>query len=75
MVNDELAQRLAEALGKLRPEERLVLQFRYVDGLEIKEIAKLLGYKRHQIVYRIILGKNKLLKYFKIRGLALDDFV
>lgn len=75
IANDELAQRLSDALGKLKPDERLILQFRYVDGLEIKEIAKLLGYKRHQIVYKIILGKNKLLKYFKRCGLALDDFV
>jgi RNA polymerase sigma factor (sigma-70 family) len=48
----ELHRRLAEALGELTAEDRLVLKLRFEDGLTAREIATLLGWPTQFHVYR-----------------------
>jgi RNA polymerase sigma factor (sigma-70 family) len=48
----ELHRRLAEALGELTADDRLLLKLRFEDGLTAREIATLLGWPTQFHVYR-----------------------
>ncbi|HEX9972492.1 MAG TPA: sigma factor-like helix-turn-helix DNA-binding protein, partial [bacterium] len=75
VIDDEQNNLLKNALAQLDINDQLVLQYRYVDGMEISAIARLLKCPRHRINYRIKRGTKKLEKYFKKCGLTIHDFI
>jgi len=75
VIDDEQSILLKNALAQLDFNDQLVLQYRYIDGMEISAIARLLKFPRHRINYRLKRGTKKLQKYFKKCGLKIDDFI
>jgi len=75
LIADEQNTLIRNALAELDAEDQLILQFRYVDEMEIAAIAKFLRYPRYRIHYRLKRGTRKLEKYFKKCGLTIDDFI
>ncbi len=49
LIQKESNEQLSEALACLSPGERLVVQFRYEEGMAIKEIAEMLRKNEHEV--------------------------
>lgn len=75
VMDEEQDVLLKNALAQLDFNDQLVLKYRYVDGMEISAIAKLLKFPRHRINNRIKRAVKKLKKYFKKCGFTIDDFI
>ena len=52
LLNQELSQALESALAQLEPEDRLLLQLRYYDGLPVRKVALVMRYPTVFHVYR-----------------------
>jgi RNA polymerase sigma-70 factor, ECF subfamily len=65
----EAAELLAWALERLSPENRMVLQLIYLDGLSTKEAADILGWSKVNVKVRAFRSRNKLRK---ILGKVID---
>ena len=61
--NDQ-ALDIRESLAALAENDRLVLTLHYMDGLKIKEIAKVLGVKEGAVKSRLMRGRNRLQKIY-----------
>lgn len=64
LLEREDQQRLSEALGKLEPDERLLIRLRFEENLSLAEIAKLTGADDAQRAhYRLTMVLSKLRKF------------
>lgn len=61
---DDQALDVRESLAALAENDRLVLTLHYLDGLKVKEIAKVLGVKEGAVKSRLMRGRNRLQKIY-----------
>ena len=61
---DDQALDVRESLAALAENDRLVLTLHYLDGLKVKEIAKVLGVKAGAVKSRLMRGRNRLQKIY-----------
>lgn len=54
---------LESALGKLKPDQRLLIHMKYTDGMSIKEICELTGLKESNAKMKLKRIRDKLLEY------------
>ena len=64
-VQKEATELLDWAMGKLAPEDRMVLELVYLEGLSGKEAADLLGWSVANVKVRTFRSRNKLKKLLK----------
>lgn len=62
---EEKLTRLAEAVDKLQPDDRLILTFFYRDNLSLAEIAKVMGAKTGTIATRMSRIRKRLYNYMQ----------
>lgn len=55
---------IRESLAAMAENDRLVLTLHYMDGLKVKEIAKLLGVKEGTVKSRLMRSRNRLQKIY-----------
>ena len=72
-IAEERRAIMTAALARLPAEDRLIIQYRYLEELKIGEIARLLDLKRYRIAYRIARTRRILQNYFRKRGIAYQD--
>jgi RNA polymerase sigma-70 factor (ECF subfamily) len=56
------------ALARLTPEDRMVLELVYMEGLSVRETADLLGWSTANVKIRSFRSRNKLRKLLKNAG-------
>lgn len=62
--DDMKVEMLKEALGKISPDEKMILLMRYQDQIPIKEIEELLGIGESAVKMRIKRAKDKLVEAY-----------
>ena len=67
-VDDELCERLHEAIGKLKPEAAQMLVLRYTHNLSDAEIAKMLGVSRGTVAVKLFRLRARLKKLIASMG-------
>lgn len=75
VLDNEQITLLKNAMAQLDAENQLILQYYYLDNMEISAIARFLKLPRYMVTYRINKGIRKIEKYFKKHGLSFDDFL
>lgn len=75
LIDNEQNILIRNALAELDAKDQLILQYRYVDEMEISAIAQLLNCPMYRINYRLKRGTRKLEKYFKECGLTINDLI
>ncbi|MEM1217253.1 MAG: RNA polymerase sigma factor, partial [Bacteroidota bacterium] len=60
LVKELQLEQLEKALEELRPEERLVLNMYYQDGLSVRQISQVLGIGESGVKMRLLRSRNKL---------------
>ncbi|MEN6617258.1 MAG: RNA polymerase sigma factor, partial [Syntrophorhabdus sp.] len=64
----EAREILSWALARLTPEDRMVLELIYMEGLSVREVADLLGWSTANVKIRSFRSRNKLHKLLKNAG-------
>lgn len=64
LLQKETLQELAEALGKLSPEERAIIVFRYYEGMSLTDIQKKTGLSYGQVKLRHNSALKEMRKFF-----------
>ena len=66
------AQEVERALQSLPPEDQLILRMRYLDGISVADIARLLGLEQKPLYRRIDNGLRQLRGLLEQRGVSRD---
>ncbi len=73
LMGREDAGLVARAVAALPPDDRQLLDWKYIDGLSYPEVAARLGVARHVAEYRVLVAKKRLRRLLVETGFEEDD--
>lgn len=73
LISRERADLVTRACSRLDPEDRRLLEWKYVEGETYPQIARRLGVLRHVAEYRVVVAKKRLRTHLVAIGYEEDD--